>query len=87
MTDTQFIALLSTAIGSFVLVILSWINQNQRLSDLRSDMRSGLGDLGGRIDSRLDQLDRRLVLIEGDQKQFFAITGKLEGRIEELHRK
>ncbi len=39
------------------------------------------------MDKRLDQMDRRPILIESDQKQFFTLTGKLEGRIDELHRK
>lgn len=36
---------------------------------------------------QFDEVSRRLGLIEGDQKQFFTVTGKLDGRIEELSRK
>ncbi len=39
MTNVQFISLLSTAIGSFVLVILAWLHQNTRLTDLCGDYK------------------------------------------------
>lgn len=75
MTNAQFITLLSTGIGSFVLVILAWINQNQRLGDLREDMNR-----------QFNRVDSRLALIEADQKEFFSVTGRLDGRIEQLSR-
>ena len=76
MTNLQFISLLSTAIGSFVLVILAWLNQNQRLSEFRAD-----------VNRQFDKMDVRLDLIENDQKEFFTVTGRLDGRIEQLSRK
>ena len=75
MTNVQFVTLLSTAIGSFVLVILAWLNQNQRLGDLREDMNR-----------QFNRMDQRLASIEADQKEFFTITGRLDGRIEQLSR-
>lgn len=75
MTNAQFITLLSTGIASFVLVILAWLNQNQRLGDLREDMNR-----------QFNRVDQRLSLIEADQKEFFSITGRLDGRIEQLSR-
>lgn len=44
MTRLQFIALLTPAVGSFVLVILAWLHQNQRLTDLRSDTNRQFGE-------------------------------------------
>lgn len=45
MTNLQFISLLSTAIGSFVLVILAWLHQNQRLTDQRIDTQRQFGEV------------------------------------------
>ncbi len=75
MSNAQFITLLSTGIASFVLVVLAWLNQNQRLGDLREDMNR-----------QFNRVDQRLSLIEADQKEFFTITGRLDGRIEQLSR-
>lgn len=86
MTNLQFISLLSTAIGSFVLVLLAWINQNQRSTDLRADVNRRLDEVERNSNRQFDEVNRRLTLIEGDQKQFFAVTGKLDGRIDQLSR-
>ena len=89
MTNLQFISLLSTAIGSFVLVILAWINQNQRSTDLRADVNRQFDEVNrrfGDVNRQFEEVSRRLSLIENDQKQFFAVTGKLDGRIDQLSR-
>ncbi len=93
MTNLQFISLLSTAIGSFVLVILAWINQNQRSTDLRADVNRRFDEVERNTDRKFDEVNRqfdevnrRLTLIKGNQKQFFAVTGKLDGRIDQLSR-
>lgn len=82
MTNLQFLSLLIPSVSSVVLVVLAWLNQNQRLSDLRTDMAQQFAGM----DRQFDRVDKRLTLIEGDQKQFFKITGTLEGRIEQLSR-
>ena len=93
MTNLQFISLLSTAIGSFVLVILAWINQNQRSTDLRADVNRRFDEVErntnrkfDEVNRQFDEVNRRLTLIESDQEQFFAVTGKLDGRIDQLSR-
>ena len=93
MTNLQFISLLSTAIGSFVLVILAWVNQNQRSTDLRDDVSRRFNEAErnvsrqfAEVNRQFDEVSRRLTLIESDQKQFFAVTGKLDGRIDQLSR-
>ena len=65
MTNVQFISLLSTAIGSFVLVILAWLHQNQRLSDLRADTNRQFAD------SRADT-NRQFADLRTDTNRQFA---------------
>jgi hypothetical protein len=36
------------------------------------------------IDKRFDGIDKTLVLIQEDQRQFYGITQKLEGRVDEI---
>ncbi len=108
MTNLQFISVLSASVGSFVLVILAWINQNQRLTEFRDETNRNFDRVDGRInglEERLDhringlegrmnqqikgleeRMDKRLSLIEGDQKEFFRVTGRLDGRIDQLTR-
>lgn len=97
MANLQFIALLIPAIGSIVLVILAWVNQNQRAGDLREDMNRRFTDLKGDmnlrfdqvskrldgVDRRLDGIDKRLDGVDGELKRFI----KLEGRVEEISRR
>ena len=86
MTNVQFISLLSTAIGSFALVMFAWINQNQRSTDLRNDVNRQFDEVKRDVHRQFDEVNRRLSLIEGDQKQFFSVTGRLDGRIDQLSR-
>ena len=83
MPRLQFISLLVPAMGSFVLVILAWLHSNSRLVDLKQFMLAQFDSMSKRI----DHVERRLELIEGDQKQFFTITGRLDGRIDQLSKK
>ena len=94
MTRLQFISLLVPAMGSFVLVILAWLHSNSRLVDLKQFMLAQFDSMSKRMDNtdkridRMEQrLDHRLEMIEGDQKQFFTITGRLDGRIDQLSKK
>ncbi len=65
-----------------ILILLGWLHQNSRLSDLRTDMITHFAA----NDRQFDRLDKRLALIEADQKQFFKETGRLDGRLDELSR-
>ena len=76
MTNLQFLALLSPSIGSLILVVLAWLHQNTRLADLKADVRQFQSD----VNKRLDTIDSHLM-------NFYNVSGKLEGRIEELSRR
>ena len=77
MTNTQFY--IGIAIPS-VLVILGWLHQNTRLTDLRSDMHRGFD----KVDQRFDKVDVRLGRIDEDLRNFHGTDKELEGRINEI---
>ncbi len=71
MSKLEFISLLSPAVGSFVLVMLAWMNLNSRLSDLQrehepairaggSSVRAG-GSAVLAVDEQFDRMDARLL--------------------------
>lgn len=94
MSNVQFISLLSTAIGSFVLVILAWIHQNQRLSDLRMDMSQQFADARADTnrqftDTRADT-NRQFADVQRQftdvQRQFTEVRGSLATLTEDYQR-
>ncbi len=46
-----------------------------------------LEGLAVRVDGRLDSIDRKLTVIEGDLRTFHNVTGKLEGRLDEISKR
>ena len=57
----------------FVSVFIGILMNRRDATLLRDDMNRGI-----------DELNRRLTLIESDQKHFFTITGRMDGRIDEI---
>lgn len=87
MSKLQFITLLSPAVGSFVLVLLAWMQSNSRLADLKETMNQRFEQVNQRfasVDRQFERMDARLVRVDNDQREFYGITRKLEGRIDEL---
>ncbi len=41
----------------------------------------------GAVDKQFDRMDARLLRIEHDQREFYGIARKLEGRVDELSKK
>ncbi len=54
-------------------------DMNRRFDELKADLKADLN-------FRFGEVDRRLALIEADQKQFFKETGEIHGRLNELSR-
>ena len=52
--------------------------------------RHDVKELGARLESRIDKLearfDHRLDKLEADMNNFYAVTGRLDGRLDELSR-
>ena len=59
MTNLQFYLLLSPAVGSLVLVVLAWLHQNQRLSDLRADTNRHIDDLRSDTNRQFADVNRQ----------------------------
>jgi hypothetical protein len=52
--------------------------------------QKGLGEVNGRldrVDGRIDRIETRLDRIDADLRQFFRITGRLEGRMDSLEKR
>ena len=89
MSKLQFVSLLGPAVGSFVLVILAWMQSNYRLSDLKDNINQRFSNVDRQfehVDRQFERMDARLLRIENDQREFYGITQKLEGRIDEISR-
>lgn len=67
----QFIALLTPAVGSFVLVILAWLHQNQRLTDLRSDTNRQFDDTRRQFGDLRSDTNRQFAEFRSDTSRQF----------------
>ena len=83
MNQLQFIALITTAASSFVLVILAWLQSNVRTSRVESL----LDTVAQRQAADMKEIRDRLTTIDNHLMTFYTVTGRLEGRIDELSRK
>jgi tetrahydromethanopterin S-methyltransferase subunit G len=74
-------------------------NTNKRIESLQANTNKQIGDLGAAINKRIDNLDAainkridsldaniaaKLTVIETDLKEWNKVSGKLEGRIDEI---
>ncbi len=73
MTTTQ----LMLSIGLPMLTILVGIFYSQK----------GIAELNSRIDRMESRIEVRLDRIDADLRQFFSITGRLEGRVDSLEKR
>ena len=77
--------------GPAILILFSiffGIFMNSRdYTQLREDMNRRFAELKAELNVRFSDIDKRLTLIEADQKQFFRETGEIHGRLDELSRK
>ena len=80
MSNVQFIALIVPSISSFVLVILAWMFSNARLSRLESTMDSS----NAKHEAAFTDIRNRLSNIDNHLMTFYTVTGRLEGRLDEL---
>ncbi len=63
-------------------------------SSLKADQKNGLDELRTevnrgfeRVDKQFDEVNSRLLAIEADLRQFYAITGELKARVELLEKR
>ncbi len=61
-------------------------DMNKQFERSKEDMNKQFQSSKEDMNKQFERVDRRLTLIENDQKQFFQVTGKMDGRIDELSR-
>lgn len=66
MEKLQFIALLTTSVGSFVLVMVAWLYSNARISCIETSMDRNAADLRAEIKSETVQLRSEISQIRSD---------------------
>lgn len=67
--------------ATLLIAILAGIWLNRRdYSTLKGDMDHRFDE----VNRQFGEVNRRLGLIEADQKQFYSVTGKLDGRLDEI---
>jgi archaellum component FlaC len=76
MTNTQLLI----SVGLPMILVLVGILLGQK----------NVGEINGRLDrmdQRMDKIESRLDRIDADLRQFFSITGRLEGRMDSLEKR
>ena len=86
MSRLQFVALIASSSGSFVLVVLAWMYSNARLSRLEALLDSsnakheaGLTQIRSTYDAGMTEIRNRLANIDSHLMTFYTVTGRLEG--------
>jgi hypothetical protein len=82
-------------VGIPLIAILSGILFNRNdIKDLRAEMNAGFDKVNdrfnrieGNVNDRFNRIEDRLAGIDADLRQFYHLTGKLEGRIDALEKR
>jgi hypothetical protein len=78
-------------VGVPLLAILAGILFNRNdFRDLRSEMsglRSEMNGLRAEMNARFNKIEDRLAGIDADLRQFYHLTGKLEGRVDAIEKR
>jgi hypothetical protein len=57
------------------------------LKDLRGEMLTRFNRIDGEVSSRFDRVDDHLGRIDADLRQFYHLSGKLEGRLDAVEKR
>ncbi|WP_419804422.1 hypothetical protein [Terriglobus sp.] len=94
MNKLQFVSIMVTVASSFVLIVLAWMQSNVRMSRIETMLDSvvnrqsaDMKDVRDRQTADMREVRDRLDTIDNHLMTFYTITGKLEGRIDELSRR
>ena len=72
-------------VGIPLLAILVGIFFNRSdLKDLRVEMNTRFNQIDGNVNDRFNRIEDRLAGIDADLRQFYHLTGKLEGRVDAI---
>ena len=71
-------------VGVPLLAILAGIFFNRSdVKDLQAEMNAGFD----KVDVRFNKIEDRLSAIDADLRQFYHLTGKLEGRVDAIEKR
>ncbi len=94
MNKLQFISLIITAASSFVLVVLAWMQSNVRMSRIENMLDTVVSrqaadnkEIRDSVAADMKEIRERLSTIDNHLMTFYTITGRLEGRIDEVSRR
>ena len=94
MNKLQFVSIMVTVASSFVLVLPAWMQSNARMSRLETMLDSSINrqsadmkEVRENRTSDMKEIRDRLTTIDNHLMTFYTVTGKLEGRIDELSRR
>ena len=62
-----------------LLVLLSWLSNNKRFDAIEKRLDG--------MDARFDRVEARLDLISADLRQFYHLTGTLDGRLQAIEKR
>ncbi|HEX4651353.1 MAG TPA: hypothetical protein VH250_07590 [Granulicella sp.] len=78
-------------VGVPLLAILAGIFFNRNdIKDLRGEMHGLRAEMNAgfdKVDARFNKIEERLVGIDADLRQFYHLTGKLEGRVDAIEKR
>jgi DNA anti-recombination protein RmuC len=82
-------------VGVPLLAIFAGILFNRNdFKDLRSEMNARFNQIDGsvedrfnKVDDRFNKIEDRLAGIDADLRQFYHLTGKLEGRVDAIEKR
>jgi hypothetical protein len=70
-----------------VLIVVGMFFNWQEARSIRADMKSGFSEVNSRIDQLSSQVNKRVDEVMSHLITFYNITGKLEGRVDEISKK
>jgi hypothetical protein len=75
-------------VGVPLLAILAGIFFSRNdIKDLRAEMNARFNQINGNVDAHFNKVEERLGGIDADLRQFYHLTGKLEGRVDAIEKR
>lgn len=90
MLDTQMLHDVGIVGVPVLLILAGLFFNNKGLGDLRAELNERFNRVDQRfdqMDQRFDRMDERLDRTDADLRQFYHLSGKLEGRVDSIEKR